>query len=314
MHEPVLLEETVKILAVKPGGIYVDGTVGSGGHARAIADRMEGRGQIVGIDRDPQALDRAEARLRDVRVSTRLLHGDFGDLKQLLNAHGIDTIDGLLLDLGMSSDQVDTAERGFSFAHDGALDMRMNPADGTTAEDLVNNLSEDALHDLFRGLGEERRAGRIATAIVRERRQHRIARTQQLADLVARAVGGRRGRIHPATRIFQALRMEVNHELRSLERGLAQGLEALRPGGRMAVIAFHSLEDRMVKHTFAAHAGKWVSLPEGGRRRELVTPEVTVLTRKPLTASTEELKRNPRARSAKLRAAERIGAPNRNGG
>jgi 16S rRNA (cytosine1402-N4)-methyltransferase len=214
-------------------------------------------------------------------------------------------VDGILLDIGISSNQLDDAERGFSFMRDGPLDMRMNRGKARTAADLLNTLSEADLAGLLRRYGEEPRARAIARRVVEQRQQALFVRTPQLADLVMGVYGGRRGRIHPATQTFQALRIAVNGELEALEQGLEAGLGLLAPGGRMLVISFHSLEDRIVKHFFAEHQGRWESLAEGGRKWIGSTPQVEVLTRRPVMASDEECLVNPRARSAKLRAAER---------
>jgi len=304
MHEPVLLNETLEYLAVRPGGIYVDGTLGNGGHTRAILVRLAGAGRVIGIDRDWEALERARTVVGDEK-GVALVQGSFADVGDIVKGMGIQQIDGLLLDLGVSSEQLETAQRGFSFQHDGPLDMRMDRAQETTAADLVNSLPEAGLRRILGSLGEEKAAGRIARAIVRERSSEPIAGTARLAGIVARAAG-RRGRIHPATRTFQALRMAVNDELGALERGLEEGLALLAPGGRMAVISFHSLEDRAVKTCFRAHEGRLESLQAGGSRRVGKSPAVRRLTRKPVTPTAEELARNPRARSAKLRAVERI--------
>ena len=306
MHKPVLLKETVDSLAVKPGGVYIDGTLGRAGHAREILARAGTGARLVGIDRDTQALtDSAERLGRVPGVSLTLVHGCHGSIAQIVRAEGIDAVDGVLLDLGVSSPQLDEADRGFSFRADGPLDMRMDRSRGETAADLVATRSEDELAALLRTLGEEPNARRIAKAIVQARAVARIETTAQLAALVERTVG-RSGAHHPATRTFQALRMAVNDELGELERALAGGLGLLKPGGRFAVITFESLTDRTVKRFFAAHAGRMVSLQQGGERWEGCLPKVRLLTRHAVTASDEEIAENPRARSAKLRAIERI--------
>jgi 16S rRNA (cytosine1402-N4)-methyltransferase len=218
---------------------------------------------------------------------------------------GVSGVDGVLLDIGISSDQLDSAERGFSFMKDGPLDMRMNRDIQPTAADLVNTLPAQDLAEVLSRYGEEPRARAIARRIVAERDVRAFSRTSELADLVMKVYGGRRGRIHPATQTFQALRIAVNGELKALEAGLEAGLNLLAPGGRLVVISFHSLEDRIVKHFFADHQGRWESLAEGGRKWVGVEPKVEVLIRKPVMASEDECERNPRARSAKLRAVER---------
>lgn len=305
-HVPVLLREAVDALSVVHGGTYVDGTLGRAGHSCEILSRAGGRATLVGIDRDVQAIEESRERLSAFRdADVRVVHGRHGDLAALARGAGVDAADGILLDLGVSSPQLDEAGRGFSFRADGPLDMRMDRTDGATAADLVNGLGEDELVRIFRELGEEPNARRIARAIVRERACGAISTTLRLAGLVERTVG-RRGAHHPATRVFQALRMEVNDEMGELARALFGGLDLLRPGGRFAVITFESLTDRTVKRFFAAHAGKMVSLQEGGERWEGELPRVRLASRKAIAATEEESERNPRARSAKLRVAERV--------
>ena len=307
MHTPVLLKETVDSLAVKPGGVYIDGTLGRAGHAREILARAGNGARLVGIDRDTQALTESAERLGKVPgVSLTLVHGCHGSIAQIVRGEGIDAVDGVLLDLGVSSPQLDEADRGFSFRADGPLDMRMDRSRGETAADLVATRSEEELADLRRTLGEEPNARRIAKAIVQARAVARIETTAQLAALVEKTVG-RSGAHHPATRTFQAFRMAVNDELGELERALEGGLGLLKPGGRFAVITFESLTDRTVKRFFAAHAGRMVSLQQGGERWEGDLPKIRLVTRHAVTASEDEINRNPRARSAKLRVAERIG-------
>ena len=303
-HKPVLLKETVDALAVKPGGVYVDGTLGRAGHAREILERAGEGARLVGIDRDEQALSES-AELLGKAPRVTLVHGRHGDIARIVRDAGIDAVDGILLDLGVSSPQLDEAGRGFSFRADGPLDMRMDRSRGETAADLVATRSEEELADLLRTFGEEPNARRIAKAIVRARAASPIETTAQLAELVERTVG-RSGAHHPATRTFQAIRMAVNDEMGELERALAGGLELLKPGGRFAVITFESLTDRTVKRFFAAHAGRMVSLQQGGERWEGDLPKVRLATRRAVTASEEEIEENPRARSAKLRAVERI--------
>lgn len=306
MHVPVLLRETVESLAVKPGGVYVDGTLGRAGHACAVLARAGNGATLVGIDRDEQALRESAERLRAaVGARVELVHGQHGDLAALVRERGFDEVDGILLDLGVSSPQLDEAGRGFSFRSDGPLDMRMDRSRGLTAADLVATRDEDALAATFRTLGEEPQARRIARAIVRAREKAPLVTTGQLAELVERTVG-RHGAHHPATRVFQALRMEVNDEVGELERALTGGLGLLKPGGRFAVITFESITDRIVKRFFAAHAGKMVSLQQGGARWEGELPRVRLVTRHAVTATDGETGLNPRARSAKLRTAEKM--------
>ncbi|MBN1557596.1 MAG: 16S rRNA (cytosine(1402)-N(4))-methyltransferase RsmH [Lentisphaerae bacterium] len=305
MHEPVMATEVLEQLNVKPGGVYVDGTVGSGGHARAMAERAGAAGLVIGLDVDTEALERARARLREAPARTALRHGSYAEMDEAVQACGVEAVDGVLLDLGVSSEQLDEARRGFTFQADGPLDMRMDPSAGPTAAAWLRDVDEAELCRVLRGFGEERAARRIARRIVRARAEAPVDTTLRLAGLVRAARGGRRGRTHPATQTFQAIRMAVNRELEHLEAGLEAGLRVLKPGGRMAVISFHSVEDRAVKRCFAAHAGRWESLAQGGRVWRGETPAVHRVTRKPLTPSAEECRRNPRARSAKLRVVER---------
>ncbi len=306
MHEPVLLESVLDLMAIRPGGTYLDGTVGGAGHARAILDRAGPEGRLIGLDRDPEALGRAGEALRPYGGRVELVRANFADLAGVAASRGIGAVDGVLLDLGVSSDQLDTARRGFSFRMEGPLDMRMDPDGGRSAADVVNTASEEELANLFRSYGEEPRARAAARAIARARAIGRIETTAQLADTVRPVCGfGRRSGIDPATRVFQALRIEVNGELDSLRRGLPAALGLLKPGGRLAVIAFHSLEDRIVKDFFRRHAGREEALQAGGSVWVSESPEVRLVTRKAVTAPEDETARNPRARSAKLRVAER---------
>jgi 16S rRNA (cytosine1402-N4)-methyltransferase len=306
VHRPVLLNEVVEYMEVKRGGFYIDGTVGSGGHAAAVLEQTGGEGMLLGLDQDVEALERADRKLKPFRGSYRLVHGNLADLEQFCKELGVGPADGILFDLGVSSNQLDSPERGFSFQQDGPLDMRMDRSREPSAESLVNDAPVAELERIIRTLGEERQARRIARAIDRERRKERIQTTGRLALIVEKAVGGRRGRIHPATRTFQALRMAVNRELECLDAGLRAGLDRLSASGRMLVISFHSLEDRRVKHFFAEHAGRMVSLQAGGERWEGSLPRVRRVTRKPVVATEEEIAENPRARSAKLRVVERM--------
>ena len=302
-HIPVLLLEAVDALAVKPGGRYVDGTLGRAGHKREILVRG---GCVLGIDRDDQALREVEelkSRGDEKWSRLTLARGNHGDLKEIACEKGWTEVDGILLDLGVSSPQLDEAGRGFSFLRDGPLDMRMDRSRGVTAADLVNNESAERLEEIFREWGEEPQARRIARAIVAERKEHSFTTTMELADYLERILG-RRGAHHPATRVFQALRMEVNDEMGELERALEGGFRLLRKGGRFAVITFESLTDRVVKRTFAAHVGRMVSLQQGGERWEGDLPRAKAISRKAIVAGAEETALNPRSRSAKLRVIE----------
>lgn len=299
VHLPVLLNETIDRLAVKPNGRYVDGTLGRAGHAREIIRRG---GLVLGIDRDQQAIDEVAALgLKNLTA----VRGNHGNLKEIANENGWNEVDGVLLDLGVSSPQLDEARRGFSFLREGPLDMRMDRTSGVSAADLVNGESEDRLAEIFRTWGEEPQARRIARAIVRSReRGERFRTTKELADFIERLIG-RRGAHHPATRVFQALRMEMNDEMGELRRALDGGLALLKRDGRFAVITFESLTDREVKRFFAAHVGREVSLQQGGVEWRGERPKVRAVTRKAVVAAEGELEVNSRARSAKLRVVER---------
>ena len=295
-HNPVLLKETVDALSVRPGGRYVDGTLGRAGHAKEIIARG---GKVLGIDRDEQAI----REIGEVAGLTAV-RGRHGSLKEIANEKGWNEVDGILLDLGVSSPQLDEAGRGFSFLREGPLDMRMDRSCGLSAADIVNGESAERLEEIFRTLGEEPQARRIAKAVAKERAEKPFETTVELAEFIEKVVGRRNGR-HPATRVFQALRMEVNDEIGELGRALEGGLDLLRSGGRFAVITFESLTDRIVKRFFAGHIGRMVSLQQGGERWEGEEPRMKAVTGKVVVASKEEEDLNPRSRSAKLRAAEK---------
>lgn len=305
-HTPVMLAEILEGLQIGAGARIIDGTLGGGGHTAAFLAQSAPAGKVLGIDADPAAIRRNEARFAAELAAGRLtlVQGNFGEIHRLATTHGFPAVNAILLDLGVSSFQLETPERGFSFSHDGPLDMRFDPHRGMSAADVVNTWPERELADLIYQYGEERESRRIARYLV----QHRpYTTTGQLAAAVERACGGRRGnRLHPATRTFQALRIAVNEELTQLERVLPQCLDLLTPGGRLAVLTFHSLEDRIVKHWLQKEASTYVrddSLLQGGYER---SASVTILTRKPKTATDAELTHNPRSRSAKLRIAERL--------
>jgi 16S rRNA (cytosine1402-N4)-methyltransferase len=300
-HVPVMLHEVLEGLAIRADGTYLDGTFGRGGHARAVLAKLDGNGRLLVMDRDPQAVAAARQEFGDdARVSIR--HGDFADLAEWSATHR--GLDGVLLDLGVSSPQLDDAERGFSFRADAPLDMRMDPTSGESAAEFLARASESEIADVLWTYGEERMSRRIAKAIVARRAENPVARTSELAELVARVVGGQKSGKHPATRTFQGLRIAVNGELDALDRGLQGALARLRPGGRLTVISFHSLEDRAVKHFLRDKS----SLPP--IRRGLPPPPQVELPLKLIGnaqfAGEEELERNPRARSAVLRVAERL--------
>ena len=292
LHRPVLLREALEFLKVRPDGTYIDATLGTGGHGEEILKVLrQGKGKLLGIDRDPAALAHARDRLREFGEQLIVQHGNFAEIDSLHAAAGLPPADGLLADLGLSSLQLEDAARGFSFSLSGPLDMRMDPDTSVTAEELVNRSSEHELADLIFKFGEERHSRRIARAIVKARP---IRKTTELAQVVTRAIPSRAGlyQIHPATRTFMALRLVVNRELESLETFLGRALSVLAPGGRVVLLAFHSLEDRVVKRAFQVWKG---------------SGEAVVLTRKVVRPSEEEVRANPRARSARLRAAEKSG-------
>ena len=312
MHVSVLLEATLDGLHVVAGGRYIDGTLGAGGHAAAILERSAPDGLLLGLDVDPTALALAGARLAPFGNRAVLVHANAGDLASVARARGFAPADGVLLDLGVSSMQLDTAERGFSFQADAPLDMRMDPTDTSrpTAADLVNRLPEGDLADLIYQYGEERGSRRIARRIVAERAHSPITTTGRLAAIVQSALGGRpagpKGRIHPATQTFQALRIAVNQELDLLPQALEGALDILRPGGRLAVIAFHSLEDRLVKQFIAQEVKGCICPPELPVCQCGRTPRLKAVSRGAIQATEAEQAANPRARSARLRVAERI--------
>ncbi len=299
-HLPVLLDETLAWLAPRPGGSYCDATVGLGGHARGILERSAPDGRLVGLDRDPDALAAARTHLEPFGDRVTLVHARFSEARSVLERLGMIPVDGFLVDLGVSSPQLDRPERGFSFRNDGPLDMRMDPTQGETAAELLRRVDEDELARIIRDFGEERHAARVARAIVDARRSEPLETTGKLAALVARAVPGREPGKNPATRTFQALRIAVNEELDQLERFLAMVADCLRPGGRLCVIAFHSLEDRIVKQRLRALAGRGPGGVKTG------TPQFRLLTKHVVVAAREEQVRNRRSRSAHLRAAEKI--------
>jgi len=286
VHVPVLLDETLTWLDPRPGGVMVDGTYGAGGHARAMAQRVGPRGMVIGIDRDPAAIAEGRRRLGDLPI--RLVEENYCDLPEVLAELELSAVDGIVLDLGLSSDQLADAERGFSFSGPGPLDLRFDPTSGEPTWRLIDRLSEASLAQWIYEYGEERYSRRIARAIVRRRREGPIRTAAELAELIRRCVPrGPHGRIDPATRTFQALRIAVNDELKSLDIALRRLPDCLARGGRLAVISFHSLEDRRVKEAFRGD------------------PRYKALTKKPIRPTPEEVERNPRARSAKLRVAER---------
>lgn len=305
-HHPVLYNEIIHFLQPQRNGFYVDGTLGAGGHAWGILDASSPDGRLLGLDVDPQALELAQNRLAGFGERAVIRKASYASLGEQLRLLGWQPVQGILLDLGASSMQFDTVERGFSFREDAPLDMRFDPNNPVSAADLVNSLSESELADILYQFGEERRAYQVARAILRARP---IWRTVELAGVVARVTGSGKQGMHPATRTFQALRIAVNHELDSLSAFLPQGMEALAPGGRLAVISFHSLEDRMVKQYLRRESTDCLCPPRQpvctcGHRASL-----REITRRPIQPSEAEVHSNPRARSARLRVAEKLSLP-----
>lgn len=306
-HVPVLVQEVVELLRPRPGGILVDATLGGGGHARALLERMEGEGCLIGLDRDRQALESARRRLQDFGESVTLWHSDFSRLGEVLQEMDLEAVDAILMDLGVSSLQLEAAERGFSYRRPGRLDMRMDTSQELDAWKVVNRYEERELARIIREYGEERWASRIAGSIVVQRKRAPIDTTDRLAEIVKEAIpaAARRRGGHPARRTFQALRLEVNKELQSLQAVLPQASDLLRGGGRMAVISYHSLEDRTVKKFFATRGSRCSCSLEAEKCSCGAVEPLRILTPRPVQPQPEEVKANPRARSAKLRAAEK---------
>lgn len=305
-HTPVLLKEVVTQLQPRRGGLYVDCTVGGGGHAREILHACGPEGQLIGLDWDEEAIAASRERLSEFGARVQLVRANYVELERVLMSLGVTAVDGVVFDLGVSSRQFDGPERGFSFQREGPLDMRMSRQLGATARDVLRTTSLEELARIFRVYGEEKRARAIARKIVTEREHAPLETTTQLTRLVEHVLGPKRGGIHPATRVFQALRIEVNNELANLRRGLEVTTRFLKSGGRLAVISFHSLEDRIVKQFFVEESSGCIcpsDLPVCACGRKEV---LRIVTRKPVTAGETEVRANPRARSAKLRAAEKV--------
>lgn len=305
-HRPVLLRETIESLAVKRGGLFVDCTVGLGGHSEAILQTSPDA-QVLGIDRDEEALRVARERLAEFGGRFRAVRADFRELTRVLATAEVKAVRGILADLGVSSLQLDSPSRGFSFRHEAPLDMRMDMSSGETAAELLGRLSEVEIARLIFEYGEERHSRRIARRIV-ERREagEPVTSTTELAKLVERAIGGKKRRIHPATRTFQALRIAVNRELEGLDQFVADAFDALEPHGRLAVISFHSLEDRIIKRTLLKLSGRCQCPPRLPQCACGAHKAIEILTRRPLTPTEDEIAENPRARSAKLRVAAKL--------
>ena len=307
-HTPVLLDQCIENLNIRPDGIYVDGTLGGGGHSFHICERLSEQGMLIGIDRDRDALEAAEKRLHEFSCRKYFVQSNYADIRTVLAEKGIEKIDGALLDIGVSSFQLDNAERGFSYMQDAPLDMRMNREDDLTAYDVVNSYDQDELTRIIREYGEERWASRIAAFIVRARAEKPVESTSELVELIKEAIPARARRSgpHPAKRTFQAIRIEVNDELGELSRAVDEYLDVMNPGGRLCIITFHSLEDRIVKQKLQKRADPCTCPPEFpvcvcGKKAD-----IRKVTRKPIVAEASELDLNPRARSAKLRVCEKI--------
>lgn len=307
-HISVLLNETIDYLAPKPGGTYVDCTLGGAGHSLEILQKMRLSGKLIAIDQDDKAIAVATERMRVFNGTVRLVHGSFGDLENIVHQQGETSVDGIIYDLGVSSPQLDQAERGFSYMADAPLDMRMDRRTRVTAEVLVNNLSQEQLTRLILDYGEERWGARISEFIVAARKKEKIHTTTQLVDIIKAAIpaAARRNGPHPAKRTFQALRIAVNDELGVFARSLEQAIGLLKQGGRICVISFHSLEDRVVKEAFVKHSKNCICPPEVPLCVCNHRQTLRILTKKPIMASERELLNNPRARSAKLRVAQKV--------
>jgi len=307
-HAPIMLDEVLNLLKPERGGIFLDCTLGGGGHAEAVLNKLPQGSRLYGIDRDGDAIKASSERLACYKERFVPIRGNFFDMKELLRARGIARVDGVLMDLGVSSFQLDNAERGFSYNKSATLNMRMDDSSALSAYDVVNSYEREALYRIIRDYGEERYASRIANAIVREREKAPIETTLQLAGIIERAMpaAARREPQHPAKRTYQAIRIEVNGELDGLEQALRDAESMLNSGGVLAVIGFHSLEDRIIKHAMKSFEHPCTCDPRAPVCVCGKLPTSKVLTRKPITASQSELERNPRARSAKLRAAEKL--------
>ena len=312
VHIPVLLNQTIESLNIKPGGVYVDCTLGGAGHSTEIVKRLLPGGTLIGIDQDENAIKAAGEKLAPYKEHIKLVRSNFRNLKNVILEAGFDKVDGILMDIGVSSHQIDEEDRGFSYMHDGPLDMRMDRSAAVTAESLLNTADFQRLKEIIRDYGEEKWADRIAKFICQEREKYRIETTYQLVEIIKMAIpaAARREGGHPAKRTFQALRIAVNDELNVLETTLYDAVEMLKEGGRLSVITFHSLEDRIVKNIFNKLEKPCTCPPQipvcvCGKK-----PQLKVLTKKPLIADEKELEYNSRSKSAKLRAAERLGQGN----
>ncbi len=309
-HKPIMLEECIEFLNIRQDGVYIDGTLGGAGHSSEILRRLGPKGLLIGIDQDQNAINAAQQKLSGINTKGQFVirHTNFENIREVIKSQKRDSVDGVLLDLGVSSHQLDEGERGFSYQHDAPLDMRMNQSDAFDAQTLVNTWSRDDLFRIIRDYGEEKWASRVAEFIVRSREAQKINTTGELVDIIKAAIpaGARREGPHPAKRTFQAIRIAVNRELEVLEKLLEDVAELLSPGGRMAIITFHSLEDRIVKKAFQQQAQGCICPKDLPQCVCGVKPKLRVITRKPISPSENELEQNPRARSAKLRVAEKL--------
>ncbi len=307
-HIPVLFHEIMDIMAPQPGEVFVDCTLGGGGHSRGFLERMGDDGRLIGIDQDTNALQAAGANLAEFGQRVTYVHSNYNNLDEILNTYAPDGVDGILFDIGVSSHQLDEKDRGFSYMQDAPLDMRMNQSQTFSAWDVVNTYSEDELHRIIKEYGEERWAKRVAQFIVAFRKEKPVETTGELVDIIKRAIpkGAREEGSHPAKRTFQAIRIEVNDELGVLTRTISVAAKHLRKGGRLGIISFHSLEDRIVKEQFRHLASDCICPPELPFCQCDKVSEVKILTRKPVTATKEELEANSRSKSAKFRAVEKI--------
>lgn len=307
-HVSVLLNECIEGLAIKPNGTYVDGTLGGAGHASVVCSHLSEEGHFIGIDQDNNALAVSKERLKDVKAKVSIVKSNFEQTASVLESLGVDQIDGMLIDLGVSSHQLDEADRGFSYMHDAPLDMRMNQDSKYSAYDVVNEMSEEELHRIIKEYGEERWAKRVAQFIVEERKNKPIETTYELVDVIKKAIpqGARKDGPHPAKRTFQAIRIAVNRELEIIAPTINDVVEKLAPGGRLCIITFHSLEDRIVKQAFKKLEDPCTCAKEFPVCVCGKVPQVKVITRKPILPSEEELEANHRSRSAKLRIVEKL--------
>ncbi|HBM81811.1 MAG: 16S rRNA (cytosine(1402)-N(4))-methyltransferase RsmH [Clostridiales bacterium] len=308
LHVPVMLRETIDNLVWKPDGIYVDGTIGGAGHSIEILKRLNDKGRLIGIDRDINAINASYGRLNEYKDRVILVHSKFSNIKNVLKDNGVDKVDGVLLDLGVSSPQLDDAKRGFSYMNNAPLDMRMDSDSSITAGFIVNNYTKEQLKDIITNYGEERWASRISEFIVNEREKHPITTTFELVDIIKKAIpsSARRRGPHPAKRTFQAIRIAVNGELDEISNAIPDIIDVLNKDGRLCIITFHSLEDRIVKNSFKKYENPCTCPPDFPVCVCNKKPVIKVITKKPITPGETELNENPRARSAKLRVAQKL--------